>query len=131
MNKILYHVRRIRHLNRLGLSFIVIYLALTLLFVFFSIDADPKGRFVMLQIPITLQLAVVDLLGLADYTQKWSFPVAYAIFIPAACLFLYASGVALSRAWTSSTFFKWFVVAIVLAPWIINIFIELFRAIFL
>ena len=123
-----------RRLNRLGLSLCVVYLALTLLLVWaaLSTEGDPKGHFVLLQLPIAFQLGVVDLLGLATYMREWSFPVAYSVFVPATCIVLYASGVAVSHVWGRS---RSLAVAIVLTPYVIFLFRtplrQLYRAIFL
>lgn len=123
-----------RRLNRLGLILSATYLALTLLLVWAALhsEGDPKGHFVLLQLPIALQLAVIELLGLATYMRGWSFPVAYTVFVPAACIVLYASGVALSHVWNRS---KLLAVAIVLTPYVIYMFRtplrKLYRALFL
>jgi len=123
-----------RRFNRLGLSLCAIYLALTLILVLaaLSADGDPKGHFVLLQLPIALQLAVVDLLGLTNHMREWSFPVAYSVFVPATCIALYASGIAISYVWGRS---RPLAVAIVLTPYVIFLFRtplrQLYRAIFL
>ena len=122
-----------RRLNLLGIFLCLMYLALTLLLVWASrSEGDPKGQFVLLQLPIALQLGVVDSLGLAKYMREWSYPVAYSVFLPAACIILYAFGVGVTRAWHRS---KVLAVAIVLAPWVIFLFRtslrQLYRAIFL
>ena len=108
-------------LNRLGLSLCTAYLVLTLILAWaaHSAEGDPKGQFVLLQLPIALQLATADFLGLATYIREWSFPIAYSFFVPAACIVLYASAVAVSRIWCRS---KSIAIAIVLAPWIIFMF---------
>ena len=127
-------VREMHHFNRLGLSLCAIYLALTLLLVWaaLSTEGDPKGHFVLLQLPIALQLAVIDLLGLATYMREWSFPVAYLVFVPTTCIALYASGVAITYVWNRS---KPLAVAIVLTPYAIFLFRtplrQLYRSIFL
>lgn len=121
-------------LNRLGLSLCAAYLVLTLILAWaaHSAKGDPKGQFVLLQMPIALQLAAADFLGLATYMREWSFPIAYSFFVPAACIVLYAFGVAVSRAWLRS---KSLAIAIVLAPWVIFMFRtplrQFYRAIFL
>lgn len=123
-----------RRLNRLGLSLGAVYLALTLLLVWaaHSSEGDPKGHFVLLQLPIALPLAVVDLLGLTNLIREWSFPVAYSVFVPATCIALYASGIAISYVWGRS---RPLAVAIVLTPYVIFLFRtplrQLYRAIFL
>ena len=130
----LHYVREMRRLNRLGLFLCAIYLALTLLLVWaaFRAEGDPKGHFVLRQLPIAFQLGLVELLGLATYMREWSFPVAYSVFIPVTCVFLYASGVVLSHVWGRS---RPLAVAIVLTPYVIFLFRtplrQLYRAIFL
>lgn len=129
-----FYVREMRRLNRLGLSLCVVYLALALISVLaaLSADGDPKGHFVPLQLPIALQLAVVELLGLAIYMREWSFPVAYSVFVPVTCILLYASGVAVSHVWGRS---RSLAVAFVLTPYVVFLFRtplrQLYRAIFL
>jgi hypothetical protein len=93
-----------RHLNRLGLILSVVYLALTLFLVWAALrtEGDLKGQFILLQLPIALQLAVLDLLGLAAHMHQWSFPVAYSVLVPAACFALYISGIAVTHVWSRS-----------------------------
>jgi len=123
-----------RRLNRLGLSLCLVYLALTLILVWaaLSTEGDPKGHFVLLQLPIAFQLGVVHLLGLAPHMREWSFAVAYSVFVPATCIVLYASGVAVSHVWGCS---RLIAVAIVLTPYFIFLFRtplrQLYRTIFL
>lgn len=127
-------VREMRRLNLLGISLCAVYLVLTLLLVWASRsgEGDPKGQFVLLQLPIALQLGVVNSLGLAKYMREWSFPVAYSVFVPVTCIILYASGVGVTRAWHRS---KVLAVAIVLSPWAAFLFRtplrQLYRGIFL
>lgn len=123
-----------RRLNRLGLTLCAIFLALTLFLVLAALrtEGDPKGHLVLLQFPIALQLAFVDLIGLKTHIREWSFPIAYSVFIPVTCIVLYASGVAVSHVWSRS---RSLAVAIVLTPYAVFLFRtplrQVYRAIFL
>lgn len=86
-------------MSKIGLSFCILYLALTALFVWGSHDAvgDTKGAFVLLQLPLTLQLGFIDWLGLDQVTDGWSWGVSYAVIVPLTLLFLYYAGWVISR----------------------------------
>ena len=86
-------------MSKIGLSFCILYLALTAFFVWGSQNAggDAKGAFVLLQLPLAFQLAFIDWLGLDKVTQGWSWGVSYAVIVPLTLLFLYYAGWAISR----------------------------------
>ena len=58
----------------------------------FSGNVDPKGDFVLKQLPIALQMALADALGLRSLLTNMSWATAYAIFVPLTVGFLYALG---------------------------------------
>jgi hypothetical protein len=91
-------------MSKIGLSFCILYLALTALFVWGSHDAgsDTKGAFVLLQLPLTFQLGFIDWLGLDQVTDGWSWGVSYAVIVPLTLLFLYYTGWGISRVIRSS-----------------------------
>ena len=86
-------------MSKIGLAFCVLYLAVTAFFVWASSgsDVDPKGAFVLLQLPITLQLAFIDWLGVDQSTGGWSWGVSYAVIVPLTLLFLYCIGWAIGK----------------------------------
>jgi len=86
-------------MSKIGLSFCILYLALTALFVWGSRNAgaDTKGAFVLLQLPLTFQLGFIDWLGLDQITDGWSWGVSYAVIVPLTLLFLYYAGWVISR----------------------------------
>ena len=86
-------------MSKIGLGFCILYLALTALFVWGSYNAgsDTKGAFVLLQLPLTFQLGLIDWLGLDQVTEGWSWGVSYAVIVPLTLLFLYHAGWVISR----------------------------------
>jgi hypothetical protein len=108
---------KMHRLNHFGLVACAVYLALTLLVVWaWTTSTDEKGQIILLQLPIALQLDLIQKLGLLKYTQDWSYPFAYAVCIPVTSALLYLSGVAISHIWLRS---KPLAIAIFLAPWLI------------
>jgi hypothetical protein len=109
----------LKSLNRLGLVLCIIYLIIVGLFLSAGLASgeDPKGQFVLLQLPISVQLAILDELGLTLYFKNWSWPIAYAAFIPPACFGLYFIGIFVTRVWHHS---KMLAVLLVLSPWFIS-----------
>lgn len=110
------------NINRLGLWLCVTYLLFTCLCALALIypSADSKGNFVIAQIPIALQLALLDSVGLADFQflKNWTFPLAYALLVPPTIVFIYFASLPLARTWGRS---KLLVVFIVLSPFIYGV----------
>lgn len=121
-------------LNRFGFALCIAYLLLTCvcLWAAYAIVGDLKGRFILLQLPIALQLALLDWLGFRGWINDWGWPIAYTVFIPFTLLILYCIGVVMTRIWHRS---KALAVTIALLPWLIVWFRQplrvLYRAIFL
>ena len=87
-------------MSKIGLTFCLIYVALTGLCIWGSLDAagDPKGAFVLLQLPLVLQFGLLDWLGLGSLLRDASWPVAYAVIGSLTLAVLYLSGWLVSRA---------------------------------
>lgn len=81
-------------LNVVGLCLSVLYAAATAAcwLMAFASNADPKGNFVLKQISIALQLALIDWLGFQSSIRGLSWFAAYAILFPATILVLYGAG---------------------------------------
>ena len=79
-------------LNKLGLILCITYIVLTLLCCYSAYGADNKGNFVLLQLPISLQLALLDLLGFLDQLYGLSWVSAYAWIMPPTLIFLMLIG---------------------------------------
>ncbi|CAM4388101.1 hypothetical protein CR156_13665 [Stenotrophomonas lactitubi] len=76
-----------------GLALCVAYLLFTAWLVHGAqSDADPKGTYILMALPITLQSAALDAIGAGGllYGKPWS--TAYAVLVPPTLLFLYAAG---------------------------------------
>jgi len=93
-----------KRINLLGLILCIIYvliICLSLLGAYLA-DGDFKGRFVMLQLPIALQLSLLDLLGLDLWIRNWSWLIGYAVIVPMTLFFLYYVGFVVTRLWYHS-----------------------------
>lgn len=66
--------------------------AATCIYYGYSDQGDPKGSFVLKQIPIVLQMAAADSIGLGGILEHMSWIAAYIVFIPLTVIFLYFSG---------------------------------------
>lgn len=79
--------------SRLGLALAGAYFLLTVLAIAAALwePGDPKGRFILLQLPIALQLAALP----ASLLRQWSdmsWPMAYLVIWPPTALGLYTFG---------------------------------------
>ncbi len=88
-----------RRFSRLGLGLCTIYLLLAVASVAWAALAagDPKGRFVLLQLPIALQGAILDSLGLGPVLERLSWESAYVVLALPTFALLYLVGVLLER----------------------------------
>ena len=68
-------------MSKLGFILCFLYLVVVAFCVWGAIDAssDPKGTFVLLQLPLALQLAILDSLGLSSALYELSWPAAYVL----------------------------------------------------
>jgi hypothetical protein len=80
--------------NVIGWGLCILYTAgtATCWLMAYASNADPKGNFVLKQIPIAIQLALLDWLGLRSLAHNLSWFTAYAILFPLAILVLYGIG---------------------------------------
>jgi hypothetical protein len=87
-------------MSKIGLAFCLVYVALAGLCIWASLDSagDPKGSFVLLQLPLVLQLGLLDWLGLSSLLRGASWPVAYSAIGSLTLAVLYLSGWLVSRA---------------------------------
>ncbi|MCC8536647.1 hypothetical protein ACDH70_08635 [Xanthomonas axonopodis pv. poinsettiicola] len=59
---------------------------------------DDKGRFVMLQLPLTPQLALLDAVGAGSWASGLSWLASYLVLVPPFLVVLYLLG-SLIQAW--------------------------------
>ncbi|MCC4633825.1 hypothetical protein ACFFJ4_11020 [Xanthomonas dyei] len=82
-----------RRLSIGGLLLCLPYLALTMLCVWIAnTGADPKGRFVMLQLPLTPQYELLRGFGSTHILSELSWAGAYALLFPPMLAALYLLG---------------------------------------
>lgn len=82
-----------KKLSKLGVVLALIYMFICVFFVFNGLSADDdKGKFVLLQLPIALQMAIVDSLGGGWLLDKLSWITAYVSLGGATMVFLYSIG---------------------------------------
>lgn len=81
-----------RRVSWLGVGFCLLYAVPTALCIWAAQGADDKGHFVMLQLPLTPQLAALDALGLDAWLQGMSWTVGYLLLVPPLLLLLYVAG---------------------------------------
>lgn len=81
-------------MSKAGLSLCALYAAVILGCVGYAVlgGLDAKSRFLFLQIPIVLQSALADQLGLLGMLQNASWITAYAIFAGPSFVLLYLLG---------------------------------------
>lgn len=87
------------HSSRLGITFALVYLlpSMTCVAMALSSGIDSKGSFVLLQLPITLQLAALSALGMADSLRDLSWDGGYLFLGLPVLLALYGFGRWLER----------------------------------
>lgn len=79
-----------------GTVLCLLYVAVTALCVWAASDAggDPKGHFVLLQLPLTAQLAVLDALGADAWLTNMPWVTGYSLLVPPFLAVLYLFGYA-------------------------------------
>lgn len=85
-------------MSRIGLALCVAYVAVAASCVAIAFSADDaKGKFVFLQLPIAMQAALLQSIGLGPLLESLSWPAAYALLgVPAVAL-LYFVGALFSH----------------------------------
>lgn len=79
--------------SRLGIFFSLIYLVPTIACVAMALSSgDSKSRFVLLQLPIVLQISALDAMGFREYLTGLSWPVCYLLFCVPVVAALYCIG---------------------------------------
>ena len=87
-------------LSKVGIGLCVVYLAATAGCVFSPLGAegDPKGQFVLLPLPIALQLGALDAIGFRPVLGQWSWAGAYTLVVPPSLAGWYGVGWLFARA---------------------------------
>ncbi|MBD7922570.1 MULTISPECIES: hypothetical protein [Xanthomonas] len=81
-----------RRLSLLGVGLCLLYAVPTALCVWGAQGADDKGHFVLLQLPLTPQLLVLDALGADAWLRGMSWIAGYVLLVPPLLLLLYLAG---------------------------------------
>ena len=91
-----------RGVSRAGAILCAVYVAICVLAVAYSVLAsgDPKGRFVIFQMPIVIQSALLDAVGLGSLLVGLSWPAAYALLALPVLPLLYGLGILIERVLT-------------------------------
>jgi hypothetical protein len=93
-------------LSRIGIILCTIYAAITVVCLTLTFSADDfKSQYVFLQLPIALQLAGLDALGLIPFLRKISWTGAYLLLAFPSFIFLYSLGW-LIDGWRSNSSIK-------------------------
>ena len=83
----------VRARSKLGIFFCAVYVISTCLCIYFGLrtdNYDAKGHYVLLQLPLALQMAALSAIGLAPLLVKLSWPAAYVIIgLPTLVLLYY------------------------------------------
>ncbi len=89
-----------KRISKTGLGLCTLYLAFTALCVWGSLttEGDPKGEFVLRQLPLTGALLLVDGLGLDSALDGLSWVACYALLVPLTLAFLYGFGWLVGKA---------------------------------
>ncbi len=71
-----------------------IYVFITILCVVLALSArsDPKGAFVLLQLPVAPMIAILEGIGVSQFLRNVDWITAYVTFVPATLIMLYATG---------------------------------------
>lgn len=81
-----------------GLALCTLYLLLSGWLVYEAQTAgDPKGRFVLMQLPIALQLSLLHALGLGAQVRGMGWAGSYLLLVPPLLAVLYTGGWLLGR----------------------------------
>ncbi|MCP3046398.1 hypothetical protein K6X13_04625 [Xanthomonas euvesicatoria pv. allii] len=86
-----------RRVSVLGVALCLLYLAAAVFCVWGALSAqgDPKGHFVLLQLPLTPQLIALDALHADAWLTNMPWATSYALLVPPFLAVLYAVGHAL------------------------------------
>lgn len=86
-------------MSKIGFILCFLYSLIAGLCVLASVSStgDPKGEFVLLQLPLALQLAALDWLGLSSALSNLSWVAAYMLIGPPTLALLYSVGWALGK----------------------------------
>lgn len=83
-------------LSRLGTVFCLIYLLPAIVCVAMALSSgDSKSRFVLLQLPIALQISALDAMGFRESLHGLSWPAAYLLLCVPVVAALYCIGLGL------------------------------------
>ncbi|PSM13287.1 hypothetical protein [Stenotrophomonas maltophilia] len=86
-------MRKPRWLSWIGIAVCALYLALTAWLVLEAqAHSDPKSAFILMQLPVMLQTAALDAIGLGGSLSGKSWTTVYLLVIPPTLAVLYAVG---------------------------------------
>jgi len=80
-------------MSRTGIAFCTVYVLLAIASVAWGLSVDDsKGRFVLLQLPLALQIAGLDAFGVLPYLEGLSWTATYLLIVPPTLVVLYSAG---------------------------------------
>jgi len=88
-------------ISKIGLVLALIYLILLLACVVWAFTVtDPKGKFVILQLPLAIQMAGLDEIGILKYFTDISWTIAYVMIGIPTLLIYYCIGCILDKVFS-------------------------------
>jgi len=93
-------------MNRIGKILCLIYALIIVICIAFAYSSggDFKGQYIFLQLPIVIQMAGIDAIGLSPKLQNLSWVGAYGLLGLPTFLFLYFIGLAIDGRSSNSSF---------------------------
>src|SRR5262245_39017267 len=80
-------------MSRTGIAFCAVYVLLTIASVAWGLSVDdPKGRFVLLPLPLAFKSAGLHEIGVLPYLEGLSWTAAYLLLVPPTLVVLYFAG---------------------------------------
>lgn len=83
-------------MSKLGLTLSTLYVTTSVLCILAGVtSSDPKGSFVLLQLPLALQAALLHSLGIGRFLNNLSWPTVYVVLGLPTVAILYGTGAAI------------------------------------
>lgn len=92
-------MRKPRWLSLTGIALCALYLALTAWLVFDArSNSDPKSAYILMQLPVMLQTAALNAIGVGSWLSGMTWMTVYLLVIPPTLGVLYVLGAMLGSA---------------------------------
>ncbi|AUI08612.1 MULTISPECIES: hypothetical protein [Stenotrophomonas] len=86
-------MRKPRGLSWTGIAICTLYLALTTWLVLDAqANSDPKGAYILMQLPVMLQTAALDAISMGGWLSGKTWTTVYLLVMPPTLVVLYAVG---------------------------------------